>query len=43
MKDSSVEAKLNFIVQLGKALHTYGASSMRLEQALGRVSDALGL
>lgn len=36
--DKIAEEKINFIIDLGRAFHEYGASSMRLEQALEQVS-----
>lgn len=38
-----VDGSVEFVVRLGRALHRYGAPSHRLEEALVRVSERLGL
>lgn len=40
---SSNRAKIKFIMLLGKSLHRYGASSDRIEKALGLISQNLGI
>ena len=41
--DLSSHPEVAFVLSLGRALQTYGASAPTLEQALGRVADRLGL
>ncbi|MCH2535650.1 MAG: threonine/serine exporter family protein [Bdellovibrionales bacterium] len=43
VNDKIAEEKINFIIDLGRAFHEYGASSMRLEQALEQVSLSFNL
>lgn len=43
INDKIAEEKINFIMDLGRAFHEYGASSMRLEQALEQVSISFNL
>jgi uncharacterized membrane protein YjjP (DUF1212 family) len=42
-RDESDPAAVGFVLQLGRALHSYGYSAQRLEDVLGATSDRLGL
>jgi uncharacterized membrane protein YjjP (DUF1212 family) len=42
-RDESDPAAVGFVLQLGRALHSYGYSAQRLEDILGATSDRLGL
>lgn len=42
-KDASLEAKIKFIMLIAKAFHRYGASADRIEKALDRISEKLGI
>jgi uncharacterized membrane protein YjjP (DUF1212 family) len=41
--DDADEAAVGFVLHLGRALHSYGEASHRLEDMLGAMSDRLGL
>ena len=42
-RDDADPAAVGFVLQLGRALHSYGYSAQRLEDVLGATSDRLGL
>jgi uncharacterized membrane protein YjjP (DUF1212 family) len=42
-RDESDPAAVAFVLQLGRALHSYGYSAQRLEDILGATADRLGL
>ena len=42
-RDESDPAAVGFVLQLGRALHSYGYSAQRIEDILGATSDRLGL
>jgi uncharacterized membrane protein YjjP (DUF1212 family) len=42
-RDEPDPAAVGFVLQLGRALHSYGYSAQRLEDILGATSDRLGL
>jgi len=42
-KEASLEAKIKFIMLIAKAFHRYGASADRIEKALDRISENLGI
>jgi uncharacterized membrane protein YjjP (DUF1212 family) len=41
--DTQRRARIGFVVELARRLHQYGAAAPRLEQAIGNVSQQLGL
>lgn len=43
MKRAPLDDRVDFVMELGTALHRYGTPAFRLEQALTNVSEALGL
>lgn len=43
MKDPLFRKKVNFILKLGKALHSYGTNAPRIEASLKSLSESIGL
>ncbi len=43
MSDERARARVGFVIELARRLHQYGAAAPRLEQAIGNVSQQLGL
>jgi uncharacterized membrane protein YjjP (DUF1212 family) len=41
--DERTRARIGFVIELARRLHQYGAAAPRLEQAIGNVSQQLGL
>lgn len=41
--DAAARASMTFVLELGRALHRYGAPAHRIEDVMGRVSARLGL
>lgn len=41
--DAASRARIGFVIELARRLHQYGAAAPRLEQAIGNVSQQLGL
>jgi uncharacterized membrane protein YjjP (DUF1212 family) len=41
--DEQRRARVGFVIELARRLHQYGAAAPRLEQAIGNVSQQLGL
>lgn len=41
--DERARARIGFVIELARRLHQYGAAAPRLEQAIGNVSQQLGL
>ncbi|HET7591677.1 MAG TPA: threonine/serine exporter family protein, partial [Rhodanobacteraceae bacterium] len=41
--DEQRRARIGFVVELARRLHQYGAAAPRLEQAIGNVTQQLGL